>query len=199
MDEPRSDANKHEEYLNYLRKKIEVNSRISDSLWELTRNTLTLNSAPRNTILLEQGNYETSARFILKGVLKIIHHDTKSYIYDFRVKNDFLCDAYSLLGGSRTIYTFETVTKCEWLEINSTDLLLLSQANPEIMSSFLKRITEYSKKGDERAVFLRINNAEERYNEFCKTRPEVMKYTKLTDIASFLDITPQSLSRIRKK
>lgn len=199
MNDQKESRIQYEGHLNHLKEKIEINNKIQDSAWMLIQEMLVLKSAEKNTILLDRGNYEAAARFITKGILKVVYHDAKSYVYDFREKNDFLCDTFSLLGKTKSVYSFETVTDCEWIEISSEDLLFLSQKIHTVMGSFLKRNSEYAKRENERTAFLRIKNAEERYREFCQMRPEVIKYAKLIDIASFLDITPQSLSRIRKR
>lgn len=199
MNDQQHTADLSENYLSVLRNRLEANNKIPDDVWIMLREMLAIQSAGKNTVLLDYGNHETVARFLVKGLLKIVYHDAESYVYDFREKNDFLCDVHSLVGRKRTGYTFTTITECEWIELNSEDLLHLSQRDSSVMSSLLKRSTEYYEKGSERLAFLRIKNAEERYREFCQMRPEVVKYAKLIDIASFLDITPQSLSRIRKK
>lgn len=56
----------------------------------------------------------------------------------------------------------------------------------------------YLNKCYDRASFLRNMNADERYTEFCKLKPQIIKFAKQCDIASYIDITTQSLSRIRK-
>jgi CRP-like cAMP-binding protein len=199
MQKKNNNLNEYDEAFKLLRSSLEVDIKISDNNWNQIQDEVIYKYAARNTVLLDCGSIESSARYLVDGVIKIIYNDHTSYVFDFRTKGDFLCDAQSFLKNKETIYTFEAVTECKWMEIKAIDFVPILQANNELMSSMTQKIADYAQRGHERASFLRINSAEDRYCEFCKTHTEVIKYAKLGDIASFLDITPQSLSRIRKK
>jgi CRP-like cAMP-binding protein len=199
MQKKNNNLNEYDEAFKLLRSSLEIDIKISDNNWNQIQDEVIYKYAARNTVLLDCGSIESSARYLVDGVIKIIYNDHTSYVFDFRTKGDFLCDAQSFLKNKETIYTFEAVTECKWMEIKAIDFVPILQANNELMSSMTQKIADYAQRGHERAAFLRINSAEDRYCEFCKTHTEVIKYAKLGDIASFLDITPQSLSRIRKK
>ena len=51
----------------------------------------------------------------------------------------------------------------------------------------------------DRSIQFQTNKAIERYKEFCKKDPEVVKIAPLNHIASFLSIDIATLSRLRKK
>lgn len=168
---------------------------ITNEEWEQFKSGLVLKTARKNRLLLSSDKKECCARLILKGIVKITHHEPVPYVFDFRKKDCFLCNVVSLTGKIKSDFSFETVTDCEWIETNSDNLIGL---NDKVSQAFSLLIIDYMNRGHERASFLRIGNAEERYNHFCSLHPDVIRYAKQADIASYLDITTQSLSRIRK-
>lgn len=169
---------------------------ITNEEWEEFKSTLVLKTARKNRLLLSPDKKEYCARLILKGIVKITHHEPVPYVFDFRKKGCFLCNVVSLTGKIKSDFSFETITDCEWIETNSDNIIGL---NDKVLHAFSSLVIEYMNRGHERASFLRIGNAEERYTRFCSLHPDVIRYAKQADIASFLDITTQSLSRIRKK
>ena len=58
---------------------------------------------------------------------------------------------------------------------------------------------EYCRILEERSFSLQANSAEQRYNDLIKNQPETLKRISLGHIASYLGISQETLSRIRKK
>ena len=58
---------------------------------------------------------------------------------------------------------------------------------------------EYCKILEERSFSLQTQSAEQRYNDLLKNQPEVLQRVSLGHIASYLGISQETLSRIRKK
>jgi len=177
---------------------MEQSTMVPEELWLKVAEKIYVHSCEKNTTVLESGKYEQVVRFILKGVVKLIFEGNKSYVYDFRTGMDFLCDTVSLLQRVPTNYTYITLTDCEWLEIKGSEFFALLNSHEKVKLSMAENINKYLQRNQEMTTFLRTLNAEERYEQFCMKYPEVNKYVKLGDIASFLGITQQSLSRIRK-
>ena len=195
MGDNRDKTNYFETSIVELRKKIKRSIKISDADWETIKENISIRSSEKNYVLHEAGNVEEVARFILKGNVKIKHHSETPYIMDFRGKGDFLSDVASLFSNRKSCFTFQTITKCEWLEINVNELKELNENIHYIASNLL---IDHLKNGYQQASFFRFNDSFERYKAFCETKPEIARNSKLRDVASYLNITPQSLSRIRK-
>ena len=186
----------HRGYEKILRDLVYNKLCLDDNDWEQLKPGFAFKRARASTLLLQNNGYELCARFIVKGIVKITHHTDTPYVFDFREENDYLCDVGSLMNRTRSCFSFETVTSCEWIEADTGSL---KDSNNRIMQRFPVLMQEYLNKGYERASFLRIPNAEKRYAEFCRLRPQVVKYAKQGDIASYIHIATQSLSRIRNK
>lgn len=196
MKEQKTNINQQKEAIAQLRLMAENGIKIPDDDWQELARTITFKTAGKNTVIHQAGKIETCGRFIVKGALKITFHgDEESYIYDLKEKNDYLCDANSIMNKIKSPFTFETITECEWIEC---DIYKAVQLNEKIASSFSRIVMEHLSRGYKRTEFLRINNAEDRYSKYCKKHSYIARNAKLGDIASYLDLTPQSLSRIRK-
>lgn len=186
----------YDESLNRLRRILKSTANTSIKNWEIVRSFLSYRSAKQNFIIHQYGTIEKSARFITKGVVKIVCHCDIPYVFDFRERGQFLCDAVSLNNHIKSSFTFETISECEWLELNANELM---QQNLDFSKMFWNIAVNQLQKGYEKSTALRLNNAYERYDKFCEENPNIIKHAKLGDIASYLNIAPQSLSRIRRK
>lgn len=168
---------------------------IEEKEWDEFQEGLIIRNIKRKNQILAPGQVENSARLIISGIVKVIHHEPQPYVFDFRRNNDFLGDVVSLTGKTRSAFSFETITDCQLIETNHQNLM---GSNGKIAQSFSLLVIDYLSKGHRRSSFLRIENAEKRYRKFLDLHPDIVRYAKQSDIASFLDITTQSLSRIRK-
>ena len=197
MKVPDINSSLNEKDLAGFRSLFEKNIDLEEEEWELISNNLTYHTAGRNAVLLHTGEVEKTGRLIVKGIIKVTVHEqnTDPYVFDFRKAGDYLCDVVSFIQKSKSSFTFKTLTPCEWLEINLSDLTTMNETT---FILFNRIILGQLKRGYDRTAFFRISPGEERYMLFCKQYPEIVKQVKLGEIASYLNITPQSLSRIRK-
>lgn len=83
--------------------------------------------------------------------------------------------------------------------ISHNDLYELYQKYPEVSTIGRKITEEYCVLLDERIFSFQTKSAEERYHTLVKDEPEIIKRVPLGYIASYLGITQETLSRIRKK
>ena len=185
-------------HTNIFKNNIQKNCMLSEEEWSRIFNKLTIKTAPKNTVLLMHGEYENSGRFILEGHIKVDYHDNEFYVFDFRSPMDTVCDTISVFEKKLSHFTLSTITKCTWIDIDVKNLIELTNANGAFKAYMLEKINYYMKRGYENAAFIRSHAAEDRYKLFCKENPEIIKHAKLGDIASYLGMTQQSLSRIRK-
>lgn len=95
--------------------------------------------------------------------------------------------------------TIECLEDCDFLFISGKDMNDLYKKHNEINSIGRKIVEEYCILLDKRIFALQTMSATERYNDLVKNDPEVIKRVPLIYIASFLGISPETLSRVRKK
>lgn len=160
---------------------------------------------PKKTTIIKQGETEDYLYFISEGIVRFFifkPHPTepcKEITFSFIVENMF-CSAYdSFITRSPCNYNIETLKDTVIYRIHYLDLQDLYKTTE--IGNYIGRISAeglYVRKA-QREMSLLMYNAEERYLNLLKTYPEYVLQIPLKYIASYLGITPQALSRIRKQ
>ena len=152
---------------------------------------------PPKTVLLNEG--ETSQRifFVKQGALRLwANHNGVDITFRFCFENEA---ASSFLGSEPSIFTIESIETTTILTVKISDFWMLHDKMPEqkdvLINVLLTRLNEYGK------LFLsRITKTpEERYLDMMKNNPEILLRVPQHYIATYLGITPVSLSRIRNR
>ena len=93
----------------------------------------------------------------------------------------------------------ELLEDSELIQIKSGDLITLSNQFTSISSLMLQLLKEHILFLEYKLNGLQFMTSEERYNKLILDYPEVLQRVSLTDIASYLGISRETLSRIRRK
>lgn len=114
-------------------------------------------------------------------------------------ENNFFTSIDSFTNETISMDYFETVTDCKLLKISKNDFDFLRQSGSKWVE-FIEGITN----GNLQCKMERLNDfqtltAKERYLKFLKQSPNLALNVSVDNIASFLGVEPQSLSRIRKQ
>ncbi len=184
-------------YLEMFKNMFQIDVDISNDEWEVIKRNVKIARIPKNTIVLKPGEIETVARFVINGVAKATYHGEEIFIDSFMTDYDFMCDTFSVFDEVPSMYSFKTITDCLWIEI--FDLKKFTNENCKVQKVFLRNINRYLKKFMDYNKQIRKKTAKERYIQYCETHPKVVKYAKVSDIASYFGVTVQSLSRIRNE
>jgi len=138
--------------------------------------------------------------FISKGVLRIMAVNDKGQevTHYFLGENEFCTILYSFDNGRTAEETIQAACDAEVLAITRTKLLDLYQHIP-YLQHLIDQITQQRlmDKIQIRNTYLG-QDAQTRYKLFMMRQADIALRVSLKDIASYLEITPQSLSRIRK-
>lgn len=139
--------------------------------------------------------------FINKGCLRSFYIDAKGieHIYQIRMDNSWISDLKSFFSQSPSKYNIEA--------LEDSFLLRISHARFEQLLTEIPRLERYFRILFQKAyinALERLNatmweTAMDRYNEMLKENPEIFQRVPLVYIASYLGITPESLSRIRRQ
>jgi len=136
--------------------------------------------------------------FILQGSAGIFLWNKSNFVcVDFAFENSFFGDYMSLLTGESTPLQTMTIEKSEMLRITKVEFDKLS-LHP--IGEIIKRIASETSFIDkqQQQIDLLTRTAQQRYQTMMSKFPEIIKRIPQKYIASYLGITPQSLSRIRK-
>ncbi len=172
---------------------------LSKSLWRDIEREFTYNRAGKNQTILLAGHTEKYFRFLVSGIAKITYYtQNESYVCGFKKSSSFVYDSVSFFNREASCFSIVALTDCTWLETGQSGIHKLIQQNRSFIGVLTQSINKDLKQAQKQYASLRTCSAKERYTKFCKSNPEVLQHASLGDIASFLGIRQQSLSRIRK-
>lgn len=186
-----------ENILNYLSKNLEIPLEKISSC----RLLMEEKKIKKGTFLLQHGEICKNTFFVEKGLIRMYSLDKngKEHIIQFAPENWLISDRSSLYFNEKSNYYIDAVE-------DSTVLFLEKDFFNSIMEEFPNSIenTDLMVQKHVRALQTRINSllaesAEERYMRFVKTYPDLLLRVPQWMVASYLGITPESLSRVRKE
>ncbi|MFE3871854.1 Crp/Fnr family transcriptional regulator [Flavobacterium sp. ZS1P70] len=155
----------------------------------------------KKQVLLQEGDICIYNTFIEKGLLRSFTMDEKGneHIVQFAIEGWWITDLSSYLTNSTSIYTIEA--------LEDSELLLLTTSAREALMDKIPMFERYQRLLLQNAYIAnqaRINSAltetaEEKYINLGNTYPGIVKRVPQHMIASYLGLTPETLSRIRKQ
>ena len=154
----------------------------------------------KNDFFLRQGQIASSLLILDKGLIRAF------FVKDGKEYNTWLAIEDTLIGSILPLYankpSFENI---QFLEDSSGYMISISDLNelykkyPEMETIGRKMAEELCIILEERITSLHAASAEERYKSLVKEQPFLLQRLNLGHIASFLGITQETLSRIRKR
>jgi CRP-like cAMP-binding protein len=155
----------------------------------------------RNQFLLQQGEVCKALAFVEKGCLRCysIDDNGEEHIVQFAIEDWWISDPYSAITGEPSEYSIDALEDSEVLLLErSAEETLLAEI-PKFERLF-RLLLENRFIANQRRINAALStSAEERYLSFLKSYPAIAQRISQNQIASYLGITPQSLSRIRKE
>ncbi|WP_256013713.1 Crp/Fnr family transcriptional regulator [Desertivirga xinjiangensis] len=151
--------------------------------------------------LLEQGEVARYEYFIIKGCLKTfnVNQAGEESILSFSTENWWVGDLYSFWTGNPSSYSISALEDCELLYIDNDVLETLYLLIPKL-ERYFRILLKNAYVASQRRIILTINQtAEERYIDFIKRYPDLEQRIPQYMVASYLGITPEFLSKIRRK
>jgi len=136
--------------------------------------------------------------FINRGLARIYYFkDDIDITESFAFENQIIARVESLFSGKPSRKGIQMLEPSEVVAIYATSLFSLYDAFPDIERLFRKIFEAGYVDTVNRIESLQFHSAEERYRDLLETSPDILKRVPLKLIASYLGITPVSLSRIR--
>ncbi len=136
--------------------------------------------------------------FLKKGVARIYYFkDDTDITESFSFENSIVVRYESLFNGQPSRKAIQVLEDSDVVSINAPKFFQLFDAFPDLEKVFNAIIRQALIDNICRLESIQFHSAEERYNALINEQPDVIKRVPLKYIASFLGITPVSLSRIR--
>lgn len=184
------------ELFQHLEKKIKLSEKDKNSIPSFFE----IKKLQKNQLLLQEGDYCENLAFVSKGALKSYTIDDKGqehisllawegwWVSDFK---SFICDEKAILSIDA---------------IEDSEVLLLSRSNYEKLLIEVPSMERYFRilyqnsltTKDRRLISSNTHTAEEKYLQLIKTYPFISQRISQNLIASYLGLSPETISRIKK-
>ncbi|MCC7402652.1 MAG: Crp/Fnr family transcriptional regulator [Chitinophagaceae bacterium] len=157
-------------------------------------------SFKKGELLLKAGDLCNHVYFIKKGVIRgFIKEGIKDITTWITAENEMVTSISCLDHRELNEENMQAVEDCDAYAISYSGLENLYLKFPEFNIVVRKILQRYYKDAEDRAFIVRLTNAETKYLYFLKRYSHLTNRVPLKYIASFLGITLETLSRVRKK
>jgi CRP-like cAMP-binding protein len=146
------------------------------------------------------GETATHAVFVASGCLRVYVIDAKGkeHIVQFLPEEWWWSDTVSLTTGKPSQYFVQAIESTELLRIDLPSHQRLLDTLPAFAHSFRTGLQRHNAAKDRRIVSALSASAEDRYTEFVAAYPSLAQRVPLWMVASYLGVSPETVSRIRK-
>jgi len=151
--------------------------------------------------VLQEGDVCTHFYFVVRGCLRMYKIDDKgnTHILQFAAENYFINDLGSFHGVKPSALNIDALEDTVVLQISRDDLISLYTKAPIFHRIFRVLIENSFVRLQERLLQNISSTAEERYQTFLENYSHLINRLSQVQIASYLGITPEFLSRLRRK
>lgn len=155
---------------------------------------------PKKSLVIRADEYISHQYFVVSGCLRsfLMDDNQREHTAQFAIENWWVSDFTAYFTGSKSILFVECIEDCELLAIHKSSLDKLYACVPSLEYFFRKKLEKALVALQKRIIANLYKTAEERYHDFLINYPNIEQRVRNYQIASYLGITPESLSRIRK-
>jgi CRP-like cAMP-binding protein len=184
-----------------LRSHIEKRIHLTEEEFDRGSRLFTPRNIRRRQFLLQEGDVCKHLAFVNSGCLReySVDHKGDEHIIQFAIADWWISDLHSFLSGMPSTHSIDVLMDADVLLLEKSAREKLFEAVPK-MERFFRMLLEANYIATHTRITETLSDsAEERYLKFVRTYPQMVEQIPQHQIASYLGITPQSLSRIRKE
>jgi CRP-like cAMP-binding protein len=186
---------------HFIREVFDRQAVLNDHEWSMFEERLFERNFKKGDFLLKEGEVENNLSFIVEGAVRIFTYNKKDEDISIGFATErYFCSSYSSFVSRKlsliAIQALEDVKILCMSYDNLQDLYRFSHTG-ERLGRINAELTICFK--EEREIVLLTMSAKERYQHLIETQPKLLELVKLEHLATYLGITPQSLSRIRRE
>jgi len=162
---------------------------------------LKIKNIRKRQYLLQAGDVCRFENFVSKGLLRAYTIDDKGaeHIIMLALEDWWISDLFSFLSDTPSNMHIDALEDSEIISIEKPDLERLYNEIPKL-ERLMRILFQKAFVAQQQRILASISqSAEERYTSFVKKYPSLEQRIPQTQIASYLGITPETLSRVRKQ
>ena len=188
--------------MHQIKSYLEKIASISGSDWDFFISKLQRRIITKKSVFVKVNQIENYISFIESGIVRLFipkENPEKEITFGFCFKDQFVSAYDSFLTQSPSNYQLQALTDTTLLSISYKDLQSVYKSTQ--IGNLVGRLTAedlFLIKSKREQNLLNLN-AEERYLKLFKERPKLLKSVPLKYISSYIGVTAQALSRIRKR
>lgn len=183
--------------INFLSKNLDFNEDKISLLLEDCQ----VKNLKKHEFLLQESEFCQFTFFVEKGLLRqySIDEKGKEHTILFAPENWFVSDRESVYFNQPSSYFIQAQEESDVVMIDNNFFEMLSEKIPEFTSFNNKLLHNHIRHLQNRINMLLSATAEDRYLQFIEMYPDILLRVPQIMVASYLGITPESLSRVRKE
>lgn len=173
---------------------------LSPGDWGALEQCLQLQQFRKGEFLIRNGEVSRTVSFINKGIVRLFYlSDGREICTGFVAENEYVSAYASFLTQTPSAENIEALEDTEVVQLSYTDMQRLYRSHP-VYEKFGRKIAE--------SLFIMVSmqtaglltlSPEERYRTITEQQPFIIQRVPQYMIASYIGITPEHLSRLRKK
>jgi CRP-like cAMP-binding protein len=187
--------------LDALKKTITRVAALSEANWELFTSYLIVEDIKKRKFLLKEGDFCNAVYFIQKGYCRLFkNNEDREVNLNFYFENEFVTNIKSYQNKTRSDYSIQAGEDMAVIKIIKSKVMEnLGNSSMEFEIFARKMLEHITVQQQDHAELFKLFSPAERYQFIEKNRPEILQRIPLIHVASFLGVTRETLTRIRKK
>jgi len=155
----------------------------------------------KNSILLKTDEPVINQYYVYSGCLRTYFMDKsgKEHTLQFAIKDWWISDYTAFFSTTKAILNIECIKDATLYKVSRENMEDLYKTFPQLERLFRKKLENAFASFQKRILSNLSQSAQERYLNFMERYPNIEQHIKNYHIASYLGITTESLSRIRKR
>ncbi|OUS29036.1 hypothetical protein A9Q99_10525 [Gammaproteobacteria bacterium 45_16_T64] len=184
-----------------LRSQFEEAHLTSIEGWEEIAQTFCYREIPAQEHWIKAGDFCIEMCIILEGLLRVYYVDQSGNEVNqhFYQEGEVFAPISAIISNEPCQYYIQVLEPAKLMLADYNELHKVASNNPGWLKLEIKMLQEVFVKNAKHEAQLLMGNAEQRFRWFRKEYPELLERLPQYHVASFLGITPVSLSRLRKK
>lgn len=169
--------------------------------WDDLAPSFRLGQFGKGADVFAEGEWQPFVYVVRRGMVKLSYFNElgDEWIKSFIGDGDFFACPNVLVAGGKTDYSAITLEDSEIEQVDYASLRRLMERHPAWQRAVMQLLEWHIVRKEQRERELLTMRPDERYQSFLATFPTLAPRIQVRDIAHYLGVTPEALSRIRKR